>query len=66
MGKLGLVLMARAMFCKSLIQFSFDGQDFVLSWLFGLRPNYGRGNEGMVNFFRDFVFIPGQVSLAIN
>ena len=29
---------------KSLIQFSVDGPDCVLSLLFGLRPNYGRGN----------------------
>ena len=63
MGKLALILMARAMFGKSLIQFFFDGWDFVLSWLFGLRPNYGRGKEGNGNFFRDFVFIPDQVSL---
>ena len=30
---------------KSLIQFSVDGPDCVLSLLFGLRPNYGGGNE---------------------
>ena len=43
--KLGLVLMGRAMLSKSLIQFSVDGQGCVLSLLFDLRPNYGRGNE---------------------
>ena len=44
--KLGLVLMGGVMFTKSLIQFYIDGQDCVLSFLFDLRPNYGRGNEG--------------------
>ena len=45
-GKLGLVLMSGAMLSKSLIQFSVDGQGCVPFLLFGLRPNYGRGNEG--------------------
>ena len=44
-GKLGLVLMGRAMLHKSLIQFSMDGQGCVPSLLFDLRPNYGRGNK---------------------
>ena len=44
-GKLGLVLMGRAMLSKSLIQFSVDGWGFVPSLLFDLRPNYGGGNE---------------------
>ena len=44
-GKLGLVLMGRAMFSKSLIQFSVDGWGCVPSVLFDLKPNYGRGNE---------------------
>ena len=44
-GKLGLVLMGRAMLSKSPIQFSADGQGWVLSLLFDLRPNYGGGNE---------------------
>ena len=35
------------MLSKSLIWFSVDGQGCVLSLLFGLRPNYGRGNEGI-------------------
>ena len=30
---------------KSLIQFSIDGQDCVLSFLFDLKPKYRRGNE---------------------
>ena len=45
MGKLGLVLIGRAMLSKSLIQFSVDGQGCVPSLLFDLRPNYGGGNE---------------------
>ena len=44
-GKLGLVLMGGAMFNKSLIQFSIDGQDCVPSLLLDLRSNYGGGNE---------------------
>ena len=35
----------RAMLSKSLIQFSADGQGYVPSLLFDLRPNYGGGNE---------------------
>ena len=38
--------MGRAMFSKSLIQFSVDGQGCVPSLLLDLRPNYGGGNEG--------------------
>ena len=44
-GKLGLVLMGRVMFSKSLIQFSLDGWGLVPSLLFDLRPNYGGGGE---------------------
>ena len=44
-GKLGLVLMGRAMLSKSLIQFPVDGWGCVPSLLFDLRPNYGGGNE---------------------
>ena len=44
-GKLGLVLMDRAMLSKSLIQFSVDGRGCVSSLLFDLGPNYGGGNE---------------------
>ena len=48
-SKLGLVLMGVAMLSKSLIQLSIDGQSCVPFLLFGLRPKYGRGNEGNVN-----------------
>ena len=44
-GETGLVLMGGAMLCKSLIQFSVDGQGCVPSLLYVLRPNCGRGNE---------------------
>ena len=44
MGKLGLVLMGRAMLSKSLIQFSVDGWGCVPSLLFDLRANYSGGN----------------------
>ena len=37
------------MLSKSLIQLSVDGQSCVPSLLSGLRPNYGRGNEGNGN-----------------
>ena len=33
------------MLSKASIQFSVDGQVYVLSLLFDLRPNYGGGNE---------------------
>ena len=45
MGKLDLVLMGGAMFSKSLIQFSVDGEGCVPSLLFDLRPIYGGGKE---------------------
>ena len=45
---MGLVLMDRAMFSKSLIQFSVDEQGCVPSLLLDLRPNYGRGNGGFL------------------
>ena len=45
-GKLGLVLMGRAMLSKSLILFSIDGWGCVPSLLFDLRPNYGGCTEG--------------------
>ena len=44
-GKLGLVLMGRAMLSKFLIQFAVDGWGCVPSLLFDLRPNHGGGNE---------------------
>ena len=37
--------MGGAMLCKSLIQFSVDGQGCVPSLLFDLKPNYGGSNE---------------------
>ena len=43
-GKLGFVLIGRAMISKSLIKFSVDGQGYDPSLLFGLRPNYGIWN----------------------
>ena len=51
-GKLGLVLMGRAMLSKSLIQFSVDCQGCVLSLLFDLRPNYCGGNKGNGNLLQ--------------
>ena len=45
MEKLDLVLMGGAMFSKSLIQFSVDGEGCVPSPLFDLKPNFGGGNE---------------------
>ena len=51
-GKLGLVLMGRAMLSKSLIQFSVDGRGSVPSLLFDLKPNYGGGNENNSTSFR--------------
>ena len=44
-GKLGLVLMGRAMFSKSLMEFSVDGRGCVPSLLLDLRSNYGGSNE---------------------
>ena len=52
-GKLGLSLMGQAILSKPLIQFSVDEQGCVLSLLFGLRPKYGRGNEGNGNFLQN-------------
>ena len=51
-GKLGLVLMGRAMLSKSLIQFSVDGWSCVPFLLFDLRPNYGGRNEGKATSFK--------------
>ena len=44
-GRLGLVLMGRAMLSKSLIQFYVNRRGHISSLLFDLRPNYGGGNE---------------------
>ena len=51
-GKLGLVLMARAMLSKSLTQFSVDGWGCVPSLLFDPRSNYGGGNEDNGNLLQ--------------
>ena len=51
-GKLGLVMMGGGMLSKSLIQFSVDGQGCFPFLLFGLRPNYGGGNEDNVYLFK--------------
>ena len=53
-GKLGLVLMGRAMLSKSFIQFSVDGWGCVPSLLFDLRPNYGGGNEDNGDLLQKF------------
>ena len=50
-GKLGLVLMGRAMLSKSLIQFSVEEWDGVPSLLF-IRPNCARGNEDNGDLFQ--------------
>ena len=42
---MGLVLIDGAILNKSLIQFSVEGQGYVPSFLFDVRPNYGGGNE---------------------
>ena len=51
-GNLGLVLMGGVMLSKPLIQFSVDGGSRVPSLVFGLRPNYGRGNGIMETSFK--------------
>ena len=51
-GKLGLVLMGRAMLSKSLIEFSVHGRGCVPSLLFYLRPNCGGGNEDNGNLLQ--------------
>ena len=51
-GKLGFVLMGKAMLSKPLIQFSVEGWGCAPSLLFDLRPNYGGGNEDNGDFFK--------------
>ena len=51
-GKLGLVLMGRAMLSKSLIEFSVDGWSCIPSLLFDLKPNYSGGNEDNSDLFQ--------------
>ena len=45
--------MGQAMLSKSLIQFFVDGQVFVPSLLFDLRPNSGEGNEDNGNLLQE-------------
>ena len=52
LGKLGLLLMGRAMSNESLIQFSVDGWVCVPSLLLDLRSNYGGDNEDNGDFFQ--------------
>ena len=53
--KLGLSLLGKAMLRKSLVQFYADEWGCIFSLLFGLRPNYGKGNGSNGNFFqKDF------------
>jgi len=51
-GDMGLVLIGGAILSKSLNQFSVDEQGCVSSLLFGLSPNYGRGNGGNGNLLQ--------------
>ena len=51
-GKLGLVLMGRAMLNKFLIQFSVNGWGCVPFLLFNLRPNYGGVHEDNGNLLQ--------------
>ena len=50
-GKLGLVLVGRAMLSKSLIQFYVDGGLCSLPVIY-LGPNYGGGNEDNGDFLQ--------------
>ena len=52
-GKLGLILMGRAMLSTSLIQFSVEGWGYVPSLLFDLKPNYGGGSEDNGNLLQN-------------
>ena len=53
--KLGLVLMGRTMFSKSLIQFSVDWWGCVPSF-FDLIPNYGKGNEDNGQLLQKYLY----------
>ena len=48
MGKTGSCSSGKAKLSKSQIQFSADGWNCVPSLLFGLRPNYDRGNGDLL------------------
>ena len=65
MGKLGLVLMGRAMLSKSLIEFSVHGRGCVPSLLFYLRPNCGGGNEDngeTLERVRSFIILGSKIT----
>ena len=53
----GLILMGRAMLSKSFIQVFVDEWACVLSLLFGLRSNYGRGNDSNGHLFQKDLFM---------
>ena len=48
---------------KSLIQFSVDGRGSVASLLFGLRPNYGGGDEDNGDSFKKSHVCPAALSV---
>ena len=56
-GKLGLILMGKAMLSKSLIQFSVEGWLYVPFLLFDLRPNYDGGNEDNGDLLQNVPFM---------
>ena len=51
-GKAGYFSDGAAVPSKSLIQFSVDRRDCILSLLFDLRPNYGGGNDDISDFLQ--------------
>ena len=57
MGESGFVLMGRAVLSKSLMQFSINGHACVPFLLFGLRPNYSRGNGSNGNLLQKDFFL---------
>ena len=56
-GESGFVLMGRAMLSKSLMQFSINWHACVPFLLFGLRPNYSRGNVSNGNLLQKDFFL---------
>ena len=46
------IAFSEGMLSKSLIQFSVDGQGYIPSLLFDLRPNYAGGNEDNDDFLQ--------------
>ena len=51
-GKLGLILVGRALQSKYLVQFFADSCSYVSSLCFGPRPNYGRDNGSNGDFLQ--------------